>query len=522
MGLGHSPQIVTNGMVLCLDAANPKNYNLTEVEVLVVAGGGGGGGGHGGGGGGAGGLIYNQNFAVTVGYALTVTVGEGGNGGNAGTPGSDGSNSVFGSLTATGGGGGGGENSPRSGRSGGSGGGGSGFATASSGGTATSGQGFEGGGGGTPDTLGGSTYGHGGGGGGAAGAGTDGSEAVQPNGNVGTAGVGGSGLGINVSGTFTYYAGGGGGGYWGTNLNGGAGGLGGGGRGGDGGSQGQNGTTNTGGGGGGSPGAPISEARTGGTGGSGIAIVRYPGLQKAKGGTITSNNGYTIHTFTTSGTFTPLVATNNSAILGLSDLSGNGNFGTTENSPTYSSANGGSVSFDSVNDHIITTGMQNFSYTNGITVSVWHYNGGGTGPYRGLVTNGISGDRSGGFDLRYGRENYFGGTNNGTSLNWTITNSGGTSTLITINANVNEWHNYVGTYDNTTVRVYKDGQLFNSIAHSGGGQLKTMNGSTIIGLSPGTAEYLDGILSQVSIYNRALTQAEIQQNFNALRGRFGI
>ena len=31
-----------------------------------------------------------------------------------------------------------------------------------------------------------------------------------------------------------------------------------------------------------------------------------------------------------------------------------------------------------------------------------------------------------------------------------------------------------------------------------------------------------GNIAQVSIYNRALTASEISQNFNALRGRFGI
>lgn len=35
-----------------------------------------------------------------------------------------------------------------------------------------------------------------------------------------------------------------------------------------------------------------------GSGGSGIIIVRYPGIQKANGGTITSIDGYTIHTYT--------------------------------------------------------------------------------------------------------------------------------------------------------------------------------------------------------------------------------
>jgi hypothetical protein len=39
-------------------------------------------------------------------------------------------------------------------------------------------------------------------------------------------------------------------------------------------------------------------------GGSGIVIVRYLGAQRGSGGTVTSSGGYTIHTFTTSGTYT--------------------------------------------------------------------------------------------------------------------------------------------------------------------------------------------------------------------------
>ena len=521
MGLGHSPRIVTDGMVLCLDAANPRNFNLTAVEVLVVAGGGGG-GSFNGGGGGAGGLIYNSNFAVTPGTQLAATVGDGGAaraGGSDDGPGNNGANSVFGSLTAYGGGGGSGwtNASLPPGSSSYTGGNGAGQSASTSSGnslgagtgnritgttTVASGQGNNGG------TAVGGFAGGGGGGGGSGG-----------NASNGAAGAGGLGFRSNISGSQVIYAAGGAGGWdvysgYTSTL-----------------PFTENGTVkkttqtaedacpaNTGHGGNGGN----HNNNSSGAGGSGIIIVRYPGPQKAIGGVVTSVGGDTIHTFTTSGNFTPLVNTNASAVLGLSDLSGNRNFGTTAGSPTYNSANGGALNFDYSNDYITTTGMQNFSYTNGITVSVWHYNGGGTGPYRGLVTNGISGDRTGGFDLRYGRENYFGGTNNGTNLYWAITNSGGTSTGRVINANVNEWHNYVGTYDNTTVRVYKDGQLFDSIAHSGGGQLKTTNGSTIIGVSPGTSEYLDGKLAQVSIYNRALTAAEISQNYNALRGRYGL
>jgi hypothetical protein len=59
------------------------------------------------------------------------------------------------------------------------------------------------------------------------------------------------------------------------------------------------GTANTGGGGGG-----IWEQATAGSGGSGIVIIRYLGSQRGTGGTVTSSGGYTIHTFTSSGTYT--------------------------------------------------------------------------------------------------------------------------------------------------------------------------------------------------------------------------
>ena len=126
-----------------------------------------------------------------------------------------------------------------------------------------------------------------------------------------------------------------------------------------------------------------------------------------------------------------------------------------------------------------------------------------------LKKNGVSDDRIGGFEFRYGRESYTGGTNNGTSLYFNITNSSSTTTGIITNAPVSQWHFYSGTYDNTTLKTYLDGALFTSSAHSSGGQLKTKTGSTIIGVSPGTAEYLDGNLSIVMIYNRPLTSTEI-------------
>jgi hypothetical protein len=42
----------------------------------------------------------------------------------------------------------------------------------------------------------------------------------------------------------------------------------------------------------------------GGNGGSGVVIISYLGPQRGTGGSVTSVGGNTIHTFTSSGTYT--------------------------------------------------------------------------------------------------------------------------------------------------------------------------------------------------------------------------
>ena len=280
-----------------------------SIEYLLVAGGGGGGGGanatyHGGGGGGAGGMLTGTTTVSASPNTYTITIGNGGNGGvessPSGTSGSDGQNSTAFGSTAIGGGGGAGALIGSPGRAGGSG-GGAYQGGGNTGGAGTAGQGNAGGNSGGFGGHGGDPYGAGGGGKGAAG----GSNAFQ------TRGPGGNGATNDYSGSSVTYAGGGGGGdaenggNWGSN-GGGAAGTGGGGRGGStngfGFAQGENGTANRGGGGGGGQGG--GTRGNGGNGGSGICIVRYTGSQVGSGGTVTSGGGYTIHTFTSGGTFT--------------------------------------------------------------------------------------------------------------------------------------------------------------------------------------------------------------------------
>jgi hypothetical protein len=256
-----------------------------SVNYLIVAGGGGGGGGqYHGGGGGAGGLL-TSTISVSPGTTYSVVVGAGGNGGVNTAKGTDGSNSSALGLTCIGGGAGGNYSQAGGGNPGGSGGGGPGSGAPSlAGGSGTAGQGNPGGSGynGAPN--------YGGGGGGGAGA-------SGVNGSSTTGGTGGIGTQSSLSGSAVYYAGGGGG----STYNGGTPGSGGNGGGGAGsGGNGTSATVNSGGGGGG---AERTAPATGGNGGSGIVIITYIGNQRGTGGTITSSGGYTVHSFTSSGTF---------------------------------------------------------------------------------------------------------------------------------------------------------------------------------------------------------------------------
>lgn len=257
--------------------------STSTVHTLVVAGGGGGGSrlNRGGGGGGGGGVVYDSSHSISVG-SYTITVGAGGTGAYNG---SIGGNSSFDTIIAYGGGAGA---SDTPGGSGGSGGGSAGVG--GSGGTATSGQGYNGGAGG------GTCCKYGGGGGG-------GASAVGGNGSYASGGGnGGAGVANSITGSSVYYGGGGGGGgAW---NNAGSGGVGGGGNGSQtSGVRAGSGTANTGGGGGGAN--TDGDSNAGGDGGSGVVIISYPtGSFTATGGTITTSGGNTIHTFTSSGTFT--------------------------------------------------------------------------------------------------------------------------------------------------------------------------------------------------------------------------
>ena len=544
MAFSTNPKFVTDGLGLALDANDINSQRtLREVEVMVVGGGGGGGMDMGGGGGG-GGVVYRPNIAVSPGVGVTVTVGAGGWGAPAGSggyrgdgagpqpsghqftiPATNGGNSAFGNIVALGGGYGGSSYfgylpDYGIGSTGASGGGNSGY-TAGNTTTApngTVGQGFKGG------NAGGGSY-YSGGGGGAGGPGADGPN--TPHG----------GPGIIIPRMSPYYYGGGGGGASYSSGQGGNGGIGGGGGGangttvggaginngqpGGGGGGGQwantpggNAGANTGGGGGG--GAHYNANNQGGNGGSGIVIIRYNGPQAASGGTYTSVNGVSFHTFTSSGTFTPYDSDTT-----WYDTSGFGHNATLHGGCTFNTIKGvPAITLDGTNDWIgnttLTGGWSDFTLE-----LMFYHNGTDQGSSYGVLSMGANGNYGPMFYCHYDcmGSHYFPGSPSGDypgGMGYWTNNTWNIFTWVFSNTVQNDNSGDFKTYVNG---VYNSGTSNFNFHNSGMG--RGSNGYALGTYSGGGAVY-KGSFAIFRVYNRALSATEVARNYSLTKTRFGL
>ena len=194
------------------------------------------------------------------------------------------------------------------------------------------------------------------------------------------------------------------------------------------------------------------------------------------------------------------------------DLSGGGNTGTLTNGPTYNSANGGSLTFDGTNDYVDCGNSITNGFTN-ITVSVWYY--AVSFASVSYILTKYSEVEHNGWLLYYdsstqifdvgGRESSSAYFSNPTSNTYPI----------------NNWYNVVFTKNATNWRLYIN-SILDANNNIGNGTTPFSN-SDSFDIGRYDSSYLGkGNIAQVSIYNRALTAAEISQNFNATRSRYGI
>jgi len=178
--------------------------------------------------------------------------------------------------------------------------------------------------------------------------------------------------------------------------------------------------------------------------------------------------------------------------------------GSLTNGPTFNSGNGGYISFDGTNDYIsctnnVTLGsafsMESFIYinsrTNGDIMGSWN------NPFRFLWRVNTSG-----YQL----------------LAW---NGGGPTneTLGTAIVSTGTWVYVAVTYDGTNVRFYNNAVLTDTNAKG----FSVANFTAMqVGANTYDGVYFNGRIANTRIYTRTLSAAEILQNFNVQRSRFGI
>ena len=182
------------------------------------------------------------------------------------------------------------------------------------------------------------------------------------------------------------------------------------------------------------------------------------------------------------------------------DLSGRGNNGTLVNGPIYNSSNGGSLVFDGSNDYVNAPLTKSAS----CTFSCWARTT-TLATYPMLFNAGPNGS---GPDLFF----YNG------KISWNTWNGDG-NPLSTTPTSVTDgnYHHYVVVNDAlSNTKLYYDGVLLGTATY------RTAANNTNLTIGGNTFTYMwNGNISNFTIHNRALTAAEIQQNYNATKNRFG-
>lgn len=197
----------------------------------------------------------------------------------------------------------------------------------------------------------------------------------------------------------------------------------------------------------------------------------------------------------------------------VTDLSGLNNNGALTNGPTFSTDNGGVFVLDGTNDEILVPNATSLNMTGAHSFSTWHYLT-NWNYYPGILSKGYA--TTGGYSSHI-RGDY--------SIWYELNESNGTRTIYnptSVVTGLNAWYNVVCVYTGTKVRIY-----INGVPAGTEEDASITLGTISNGVSIGKLQYAEGFcltgkVSTVQIYNVALTQAQVLQNFNALRRRFGI
>lgn len=195
------------------------------------------------------------------------------------------------------------------------------------------------------------------------------------------------------------------------------------------------------------------------------------------------------------------------------DLSGNNNHGllgngTTSDMPLFDVYNKGALKLDGSNDYVAVANATSLNPTT-VTVSIWVKRNG----YQSQTAN-------------YLRRNYndaYGilGDANADNVRFRIHNGSTYPESPTTTLALNEWTNIVGTYDLANIKIYKNGVFIGQTAHTSAISYASANTTLTIGRDdPIAGRYMNANYGSVLIYSRALSAAEVAQNYEAQKSKF--
>jgi hypothetical protein len=199
--------------------------------------------------------------------------------------------------------------------------------------------------------------------------------------------------------------------------------------------------------------------------------------------------------------FTPSYPTTNTTWY---DVSGSNN-GTLMNGPTFNLGNGGSFIFDGSDDYV---SLSNYTLNDSFTYGIWVMrSGSGNQGNRGIVISNAATYIDVGF-------------NDGIMFSLILSN--GSQNLITYGTMVptGQWAYYSATYNQQSAILYLNGIQIASNNYSLG--VGRISNDFTIGSFDGGSYNLNGKITIAQVYNRALSAAEVLQNYNAQKGRFGL
>jgi hypothetical protein len=191
------------------------------------------------------------------------------------------------------------------------------------------------------------------------------------------------------------------------------------------------------------------------------------------------------------------------------DASGNGNTGAILGA-TWSTQGryGNALSFNGTSSLVRVASSASLNLTTGLTLSAWIRPTANLGGWRTIVQREA--------------EAYFLTASNGTAGRPAGGGTFGSSTPYassTTATPVNAWSHVAVTYDGATIRLYINGTQV--ATRAAGGAIQTVSNPLSIGGNQPYGEYFQGLIDEVRVYGRALTQAEIQTDMNSSVGGAG-